>query len=88
MTRLVVAVDMDGAAFDGSLGDAGRELTRILAGVVQRFADGQADGKLLDLYGNTTGWWAVRYGLDQGPTHHDDDRLPVTCPECGSTVMA
>jgi len=87
MTRLIVAVDMDGAAFDGSLTDCAAEVTRILARVAMGVGHGDSEGKLLDLYGNSTGWWALRYGLGQGPTHHEDDRLPVTCPECGSVVM-
>ena len=83
MTRLIVALDMDGAAFDGSMNDVGFEVGRILLNVGHRLANGEDEGKLLDINGNAAGWWAVRYGLELPATDGS-----VRCPECATVVDA
>ena len=59
MTVLTVEVQLDNAAFDGSLADCAGEVTRILERMAAKLADGADGGALLDVNGNTVGRWAL-----------------------------
>lgn len=59
MTVLTVEVQLDNAAFDGSLADCAGEVTRILERMAAKLADGADGGALLDTNGNTVGRWAL-----------------------------
>lgn len=43
MSKFTMSVDMDGAAFDGSVDDAGLELLRIMGKASGRVRDGESD---------------------------------------------
>lgn len=49
-----LTINMDNAAFEDR-----SELTRILRGIARRPEEGQQDGQVRDINGNTVGYWEI-----------------------------
>lgn len=87
MTTLRINIDLDRAAFDGSLDDAAAETARILAIVATAIGEWCAAGELADGNGNTVGSWTLASATQPRPIQLSGDEVHLIRHAVGQAYL-